>query len=67
MDVSAGELEEVLQELVVATTVDSPESASLFPQDLVATSNILDMTVGFLWQTLTTEDPFPLSTVSSPN
>ena len=59
--VDAMMVEQVLQELVVATTT---EETSLFPQDLGTTTNILDMTVGFLMQDLSSSNPFPLSTVS---
>ncbi len=59
------EVEAVLQELVVATEVKSPETPSHFPLDLEAANNILHMTVDFLITDLSTnpDDPIALSTV----
>ena len=64
--VSSQELEMVLEGLVVATEVESPEAVSLFPQDLGTTNNILNMTVDYLMQDLSSnpDNPLPLSTVS---
>ena len=62
----AAEVEGVLEVLVMATTVESAETPSQFPQDLATTSNIIDMTVDFLMQDLSSnpDNPIPLSTVS---
>ena len=64
-DVDATEVEEILEELVMATTVESAETPSQFPQDLATTSNILDMTVEYLMQDLSSDNPIPLNTVSA--
>ena len=63
-NVDALEVEGVLEELVMATMVESEETPSQFPQDLATTSNILDMTVEYLMQDLSSDSPIPLSTVS---
>ena len=57
----------VLENLVMATEVgDGPETVSLFPQDLGTTNNVLNMTLDYLMQDLSSnpDNPIPLSTVS---
>ena len=65
--VDPNEVEEMLENLTVATTVESVESPSQFPRDLQAMNDITEMTVGHLLQDLTanSDDPFPLCVVSS--
>ena len=62
--VNATAVEEELQELLVATTVENPESPSLFPQDLSTTTSILNAAVEALMEDLSSENPSPLSIVS---
>ena len=63
---SSVDIEEVLEDLVVATEVESPEAVSLFPQDLQTTNNILNMTLEYLIEDLSSnpDNPILLSTVS---
>ena len=60
-------LDNVLEELVNATTVMSNDSSSQFPRSLQTTNDVLNMTVDFLMENLITNsnDPVPLSVVSS--
>lgn len=60
------DIEIVLEELVQATSVESNETASQFPRDLQTTNDVLNMTVNYLLNDLTSnpDNPIPLSTVS---
>lgn len=60
------EVEAVLEDLQEATTVESPEAVSLFPQDLGSVNNVLNMSLDFLMDDLVTnpDDPIPLNVVS---
>ena len=51
---------------MVATEVESPETVSLFPQDLETTNNIVSMALDFLMEDLSVnpDTPIPLSIVS---
>lgn len=63
--VESSQVEEVLQELVVATEVESADTPSQFPQDLEVTNSILGMTLDYFTSDLmeNPENPAPLSTV----
>ena len=57
----------VLEGLLIATTMVSNESSSQFPRDLQTTNDVLNMTVNFLMTDLITnsDDPVPLNLVSN--
>ena len=65
--VNPTELDDVLDELVEATAVESNTSASQFPRDLEITNNVLNMTVNRLIDDLSSNpnNPIPLSVVST--
>ena len=60
------EVEAILEDLQEATTVESPDAVSQFPQDLSTANNILNMSVDFLMSDLATnpDNPIPLNVVS---
>jgi hypothetical protein len=59
-------VEEELRRLAEATTLETPQSPSLFPQDLGTTTDILNVAVEILMRDLTSnpDSPGPLSVVS---
>ena len=63
------EVEEMLENLTTATTVESVKTPSQFPRDLQAMNDIVETTVGYLQEDLTTnsDSPFPLCVVSGWN
>ncbi len=65
--VNGFEVEAVLEELQEITDVESPETASQFPQDLGTTNSILNMSLDFLMSDLASNpnDPIPFNVVSS--
>lgn len=63
--VDSDEVTGLLEDLTVATAVESEEAPSLFPSDLQMTNNILNMTVEYLLEDLAANpsNPIPFSAV----
>ena len=61
------EVEAILEELEEITEVESPETASQFPQDLGTANNILNMSLDFLMNDLvsSSNNPIPFNQVST--
>ncbi len=59
--VSENQLDAVLENLQMATAVESPEDISEFPADLETTNEILNMSLNFLMQNLASDPNNPLS------
>ncbi len=66
--VNGFEVEAVLKNLQEATTVESEQTVSQFPQDLDVANTILDMSLDFLMEDLAAnpENPIPFSVVRKP-
>ena len=60
------DVEAILEDLQEATTVESPEAVSQFPQDLGTANNVLNMSLDFLMNDLASnpDNPIPLNVVS---